>query len=178
MNNLQRIQRFSRLFRLLFLIGAFMTPLLYACIWLLANRLSPMLKSLMLPILIPQGISGLAKLYGFLISLPPMTCEVIGYLLLGRLFRLYGEGKIFTAANVQCFRWLGGLLVGWTVAGLLTQVSARGVFARLYPASPGDFTLSWLSINVGVAVIGGVVLVIAWVMDEGRQLEEEHALTI
>jgi hypothetical protein len=78
-----------------------------------------------------------------------------------RLFWLYGRGILFTAKNVTCIRFVGWwLMINWFVE-LEMQSALR------------DANLSTNSLFIGLLVI-----FIAWIMDEGRKIQEEQELTV
>jgi len=79
---------------------------------------------------------------------------------------------------VDCFRGLGGALIVWVVCHIvrttllsvvLTMDNLPGQRMIVVALDSGDFT----GIFVGV-----VVLIISWVMDEGRKIEEDQALIV
>lgn len=108
------------------------------------------------PFEIPDEIMAMAwvrlGLYGF--------CAVI----LNNLFRLYERSIFFSAKNVNYIRFLGCyLMIDW-LAGYLTQSS---------PHERGAVTVTFTELFIGFLVI-----FIAWVMDEGRKIQEEQELTV
>ncbi len=77
------------------------------------------------------------------------------------LFRLYGRGILFSAQNVTCIRCLGYVVIlDW-----FTNYELQGLLH--------DLTLSTTSLFVGLLII-----FIAWIMDEGRKIQEEQELTV
>ena len=86
---------------------------------------------------------------------------VFGALVLNSLLRLYQQGIIFSAKNVGYIRFLGWyLMIDWLVNYQLQSIA-------------GDMALSTTPLLVGFLVI-----FVAWIMDEGRKLQEEQALTV
>ena len=84
-----------------------------------------------------------------------------GAAVLFALFRLYGQGILFTARNVRHLRFLGyWLMLGWAIDYQM-QSSLR------------DMDLSTTPVLVGL-----MILFVAWIMDEGRKMQEEQALTV
>lgn len=74
---------------------------------------------------------------------------------------LVEAGKFFEGQSVRYFKWLGRLiLVDWLAARLLDAL-AHG-FAP----------------DLEELVIGLFLLLIAWIMDEGRKMQEEQQLTV
>lgn len=78
-----------------------------------------------------------------------------------RLFWLYGKGILFSAKNVNCIRFLGYcLIIDWFI-----NYQMHGLLH--------DMDLSTTPIFVGLFVI-----FFAWIMDEGRKIQEEQELTV
>ena len=112
--------------------------------------------------------------YASLLTVPPVIvgleaarCGLFfaGAIILNRLLRLFADGKFFTAAHRACLTWLGGLVIGhWAVLKLLDAFACRQVVLGI-----GDFA----SLTVGL-----LTLLLAWILDEGRKIQEEQALTV
>jgi hypothetical protein len=84
-------------------------------------------------------------------------CSVI----LSCLFWLYEKGVLFSAKNVRYLRFIGYyLMIDWAVDYLM-----QGYLK--------DMALSSTPIFVGFLII-----FIAWIMDEGRKIQEEQELTV
>jgi len=78
-----------------------------------------------------------------------------------RLFWLYGKGILFTAKNVHCLRFLGYyFIIDWFI-----NYQMQGLLR--------DMDLSTAPIFVGFFII-----FFAWIMDEGRKIQEEQELTV
>jgi hypothetical protein len=78
-----------------------------------------------------------------------------------RLFWLYYRGILFTAKNVSCIRFLGYYFcINWFV-----DYQIQGALR--------DMALSMTPIFVGF-----VIIFVAWIMDEGRKIQEEQELTV
>lgn len=84
-----------------------------------------------------------------------------GAIALDKLLRLYGMGKFFTGQNVYYIKWLG-----WIVLS---------VFAvdKVLDTMEGGFNPDPLKLVVGLLII-----LVAWIMDEGRKIQEEQELTV
>jgi len=78
-----------------------------------------------------------------------------------RLFWLYGKGFLFTAKNVNCLRFLGYyFVIDWFI-----NYQMQGLLR--------DMDLSTTPPFVGFSII-----FFAWIMDEGRKIQEEQELTV
>jgi len=88
-----------------------------------------------------------------------------------RLLNLYEKGIIFSAENVSQIRRLGQLAVFY---GVLT--ACLPVFESPQIQFPPTLPLAILG-SPGV-IAGCLTVIIAWVMDEGRKIQEEQELTV
>lgn len=100
------------------------------------------------------------------------------YLSLFKLFGLYQRGLIFTTDNIQCIKNVGTILLAWiglkllypVVVTLVLRFSGASDSLALY-VSLGTDELRYL-------LIGLVIYVIAWVMNEATSLHQEQELVI
>ena len=111
---------------------------------------------------------------------------------LAQLFRLYERGKIFAAETIRCIKVLGMIcLIGWVVsasARFLPQpevipqnppVRVKSVIVSKLTFKLGFFTFDFgTGIDFGLLFVGSSVVLAAWIMDEGRKIQEEQELTV
>ena len=116
-----------------------------------------------------------------------------------QLFREYERGQIFAAATIRHIKILGALWVmGWmllTMAHFVTvPAPAPAITATATSQSPngshpvvvshhtyrfGFFNFDFgTGIDLGGLLGGAVIVLIAWIMDEGRKIKEEQELTV
>lgn len=97
---------------------------------------------------------------------------LLGVISFYRLLCLYEKGIFFSAVNVSEMKRLG---------------SYMAVYAILAAASDAIFTiiltrgLRWMLLMEAFSpwiLVGGAIYIIAWIMDEGRKIQEEQALTV
>jgi hypothetical protein len=81
--------------------------------------------------------------------------------MLNRLFKLYEHSSFFTVGNVRCIKILGLVVTG---DGLV-----QTILELLSPNPSLDFSKLFF---------GGLIMLIAWIMDEGRKIQEEQELTV
>ena len=123
-----------------------------------------------------MSLSG--RLMGLVITMLPTGVAMWGAFHLMRLFRYYEQGLIFKLVNVQCFKKLSRVLIWWFAAGIVHR-SLLGVALTLHNP-PGQRVLA---VDLGApdltALLLGIILaVIAWVMEEGRRLQKDQELTV
>jgi Protein of unknown function (DUF2975) len=88
-----------------------------------------------------------------------------GAFFLDKLLRCFAHGNFFTAQNITYVKWLGCLVISdWVVVKFLAAAVSRALVI-----GPHDFTK---------LAVGFLVVLIAWLMDEGRKIQEEQASTV
>ena len=95
---------------------------------------------------------------------------LLGVISFYRLLCLYEKGVFFSEANVSEMKRLGSYLVGY---GILA-VAANVIYT-------GGIALPWTLLDVAASpwiVVGGAIYIVAWIMDEGRKIQEEQELTV
>jgi len=106
------------------------------------------------PFHIPAYVFGLAFLR--------VSFFFAGIFALDKLLRLFANGKYFTTEIVSCIKALGFLVIAdWLVTKILDATARSGV-----------------EITFGQLVLGLLIILIAWIMDEGRKMQEEQELTV
>ena len=85
---------------------------------------------------------------------------IYGIVLVNWLFILFGRGQFFTAGNVHCARWIGLVIVADGVTDFAQQLMYRSITLGPEP------------------LIGLFVVLISWIADEGRKIQEEQELTV
>jgi hypothetical protein len=178
MENTQRITTVSRKLRLICTVLFFCLPFVCAFFWTFFNRLYAIAPMIPLPVHIEHNLTAQTRFLAFLCDLLPIGAIIWALLKLKNLFSLYEKGHIFTEQNVSCFRGLGRTLIVWvacdivnrTLLGIvLTLDNPPGKRMLVIGLDGGDFT--------GIFV-GAVVLIITWVMDEARKMQDEQSLII
>lgn len=89
-----------------------------------------------------------------------------------KLFSLYESGKIFTRNNVNCYKLLGLLILLHPFARIITK--ALEVLALSINNLHHGFIFHLAGENIIDIIIGCIILLIAWIMDEGRKMDEEQ----
>ncbi|HET6420174.1 MAG TPA: DUF2975 domain-containing protein [Geobacteraceae bacterium] len=178
MENTQRITSVSRKLRLACIWLIVSLPVLCAVFWVFFNRIYAMAPMIPLPVRVDHDIPAVSRMLAFLCDMVPLSALIFALLKLKNLFYLYERGCIFTESNVDCYRALGRTLMVWvacdivnrTLLGIvLTLDNPPGKRLLVIGLDGGDFT----GIFVGIAV-----LIVSWVMDEARKMQEEQALII
>jgi len=100
------------------------------------------------------------------------------YFFVYRLFGLYQKGVVFTAANIQCLKYLGATLLGWILLNLLYPLLVTMVIRLSGASETLKFYLNLGTQELTYLLIGLVIYVIAWIMKEAINLKQEQELVI
>jgi hypothetical protein len=94
---------------------------------------------------------------------------LLGMIAFYRLLSLYEKGVIFSEANVREMKRLGTYLACY---GILNVTADAFYSGGILPLTLLGFVASpWI-------VGGGAINIVAWIMDEGRKIQEEQELTV
>ncbi len=173
--NLYRIRRVSRAMMHLCSASFVLIPAVLALAWAnfdLILRNAPGVAGL--PVR-NGGPGGLSLVLGFAISLAASGIILFGLWRLRRLFELYSHGRIFTAENAYCLRSFAWALVIFAVTKPLFGAALSVALTFRNPPGERALAISLGSNEFGVAFVGVLLLVIAWIMREGCRLAEENA---
>lgn len=131
-----------------------------------------------LPVRVNHDVSSLCRFLAFMADMVPLSAAIYGLLRLRDLFSLYEDGLIFTERNVRCLRSLGKTLLVWVGCDIVRYTLLSLILSLENP--PGHRVLA-VGLNSGdftAVFVGIVVIIISWVMDEARKLEEDQALIV
>lgn len=192
---MQKIKKVSKIFRVLFQIAFIIIPCLLAISWINAphdldwswlagtsitkesgfayNTIPANIK-----FLVAHELSVNTKIYGFLISLIPITMHLIIMYFLIKLFKLYEQGEIFSSKNVKYIRSIAyAMLIGQALnpiyEGLLSLALTWG--------NPPGHRVAIVSLdgaNIAVIIIAMLIILISWIMAEGYKLHEDQTYTV
>lgn len=175
MQNRQKIQWVSHVVRGFCGFLILLIPLLLA--WLWANPgdwLSGAARQQGIPVAAGSLTTGVLIL-GFLCSLLPAAAVIYGLYRLWQLFSLYTRGEFFSHHNIAA---LLGFARALFVSALLTPLATALLSVILtWHNPPGQRALvvHLGSGQVGVLLVAGIMLVIAWIMREALALAEDNA---
>lgn len=177
MDNIIRIKRVSRRFRWIFSSLVIGIPIFDSLFWLMYNHL-PASGAFILTSQQAAALDSTTLFLLFVVSLIPVSVATYGMFILSQLFRLYERGIVFSAENVKLYRRLGFVIIGWVVA-IFVHIPLSSIIETMNNA-PGErnITLGFEIVDSFTILVGMVVIVISWVMDEGRQLEDEQSLIV
>jgi hypothetical protein len=162
---LRRIQIISKIFQVLCVIG--MAAVVLMAVTALFNPALLTFESRALK------IQQLKPEYGWVkqaLALGILTITATFLWLLYRLFDLYRRGTLFGDANVRYIKHLGY----WMLAIWALHIPMQLLQFLTVLEAGRRFTL-----NVDGFFLGGLlVILLAWIMEEGKKLEDEQSLTV
>lgn len=124
------------------------------------------------------GVTGdlpvVTRLGGFLVSMIPAGVLIYGLARLRQMFRLYGRGSIFTADAARCLRQFSVTVMLQAILSPLATAAHSVIVTRHNPPGEKMLTLSLGNQEFTALLLGGLLLVIAWVMGEGAKLAAEN----
>jgi hypothetical protein len=178
MDTKKRVQTLSRNLRIVFTAVFIFIPIIQTVFWIFFNQLPVGVIPNNLPVAVGQNLPLSTRLMAlaisFIVSGVSMAC--VYYLI--RLFRNYEKAAIFTEGSVKCLNSLGRLLIWLFAAGIIEQPLMSMALTMHNPPGHHILRVGLSSDNIIVLLIGIVVVLIAWVMEEGRKLQEEQRLTV
>jgi hypothetical protein len=129
-----------------------------------------------------QDIAQSLKEESFNTTLILGTAELLPYLLiyffLLRLFSCYQAGEIFTNNTIYCLRMVGKTLLFWVLLNLFYPLLVT-FFIRFTGLSDSlPIILNFGSTELNYMLIGSIIYVIAWIMQEGLLIKEQQELVI
>lgn len=182
---MNKIQRVSLFFRVLFQIAFVVLPIILAVEWLNApnvyyfkGMIVANIFSHHYPILGTFTVT--KKLLGFLVDCIPLAVNLLVLYFLIKLFRLYERGEIFSIKNVNYIRNIGYiLLIGQCLHPICDALMSIILTwnNHLYGAKR-YIAITFSGTNLSIILIALLVILVSWIMAEGYKLREENQLTI
>jgi hypothetical protein len=177
MNNLSRIKRVSQFCHFLLTFTLIVLPIFEILVWVFIND-----KSGIFEINIAQqnhaNLTVDLQIIGFLISLLPLASLMYIVITIRKLFSFYKNGIIFSLDQVLIFKKIAKGMVFWIIFSIINAAALSVIFSWNNPEGERFFSISLNSDQVAILIISLIILVISWVMDEGRILSEENKLII
>jgi hypothetical protein len=190
---LNRIKIVSRIAK--FMVLAFFAAFLWQLIFLQVVNSFPTFRALIdvsaaISAKVPIYISKAAILDDLIVRPTMAILLAVWCWKLMNLFHFYERGLIFDGKTIHCLKILGILCaVGWMLNGVSHYCSILE-YQQLRPPpnlphSPitivhdvNFYGLRFFSFDFSLLFAGIVIVLIAWIMDEGRKIQEEQELTV
>jgi len=181
---MERIAKVSKAFTVLFSLVLVILPVLNILIWVFFNQAYSLISQgtvagvnlAKLPV--PLPLPAWNRALGLCVCLVPLAVQMVMVFYLRRLFSLYAKGLVFTGQNVLCIRRTGVALLAGQVVAPVVQALMTAVLTLTNPPGHRMVQIGLSSADLTAVAVGFMLIVVAWIMDEGRKLQEEQALVI
>ena len=120
-------------------------------------------------------LSALQRLVGMVVSLPPVVMLCLAFRHLQILFGQYAQGAVFSNEAVRRLAGFGWALVLLVPVQFLTEPVVSVAVTLFNPPGHREIMIGFELYDTVALLIGGAVIVIAWVMGEARRLELDHS---
>jgi len=180
MNNIDKIKRVSKMFCYLLTALIVLTAFFDIYYWVFLNSLPKWLitvNSKPVP-LVENHLSASLRLIGFGFSLLPVSMLLYGLFNIRKLFKLYADGFIFSDVHTSIFRKLAKAFIFLVLFSVVEESAKSVLFSLGNPPGSRVLEIGFSSNDFFMLLMGGIVWVISWVVDEGRVLSEENKLTV
>lgn len=180
---MNKIQRVSRVFRVLFQTLFFILPLLLILFWMTASHPSWEWNGIKIQS-IPSGIKMLhafnleTRLLGLSISMIPTIIHMLILYFLFKLFGLYEKGEIFSIVNVKYIKNIGYLMLLDQLVNPIYQLFISVAMTWQNPKGQGVASITMDQTNIATMIAAVLIILISWIMAEGCKLREEQALIV
>jgi hypothetical protein len=157
-SRMNRIQKVSGIFRTIFLIVAILCAV--AGFWLNIALLS---------------LHGAYKFTFILSAGVEFACAACAWFCY-KLFNLYSQGDLFIPQAVCYIRRIGYTYFLMTVISFFVQIVTEKI---AFIPKPNHVELSGLLMQFAISSFPAFLIIfVAWIMDEGRKIQEEQELTV
>jgi hypothetical protein len=170
--NAHRIKSVSHIFKSLFKICFLLVPILVAVFWLGLNSIHDVIK--IHPFTVATyPISFKTQLLGMVSSMLSASCVMYIMFKLSTLFSFYEMGKIFTTETVGCYKRISLATIAYAPLGMMSSTFTLWMLSDFK-----RFEITFSTSEIGVLILGSIVLLISWIMEEACRLKTDNDLTI
>ena len=170
---LRRLQVTSKRLQIAVLVLIALTPVA-VCATILTGAWADLLRLPAVIELDASRITGFALIAVIVLGSIKPAAILFAFWRLYRLLGLYREGTVFTAGNVAAIRKIGWALVTIDIAGM-AQTIATGPALSLFGVVQRHISLRP---ELAFLTVGLFVVLVAHVMELGRELKEQDSLVI
>lgn len=189
---MNRIQRVSWFFRVLFQVVLVALPILFIFSWATSPESVVMMGGVINMSFVPRSyiatadhgtnilhtLSVTEKLMGGLVGAIPLVITLYIIYSLIKLFKLYEQGEIFATDNVRYIRNIGYAMLMTQVVNPIYEGLMGIVLTMGNPPGHRFASVTLDQTNFEIILTALMVILISWIMAEGCKLREEHQLTV
>lgn len=183
---MNKIQKTSLFFRVLFQILFVVLPVLLIMAWAQSAGTFEMVEGVINLNYVPAAYSGSIlhplnlseKLLVLGAGCLPLLVQLYILFSLVRLFKLYEQGVIFSMNNVRYIRNIGYALIVTQIPTALYQALMGFILTSRNPPGHRFASITLDQTNIGIILVALMVILISWIMLEGCKIREEQQLTV
>lgn len=118
------------------------------------------------------------RFYDAFIDIIPTAIVMLSFYYLHKLFSLYARGIIFSKQNSNYLQKIGITLLMQPIAAIFAPPFMSYILKLIDTTGVHPISIVFTKTDCINLIIGGIVILISWVMHEALQLKDELALTI
>lgn len=178
---MNKIKSISVKLRIAFQIAFVIIPVINIMVWMFYESLPTSISTTLLPYSLNLNqihINPLTKTLACLATMLQISIILYALGLLIKLFRNYEQNQIFTLTNVKYYRRLGYAVFSWVVCNKLVEAMISVILTFQNPVGHRMIAVKFTGVDLVALAMSSLIILIAWIMNEGHELQEEQALTI
>lgn len=181
---MQKIQIWSRRFRLLFQIIFIFIVVSFVAFWINPQGVSTWSNLGIAPNYLPTGYeveswNAITRFIAAVVTLIPVGLNLAMIYCLITLFKRYELGEYFSTYNVGLIRKIGSLMLLKVI--LSTTVYDALISLTLTWHKPAGYRMIGMSLSgedLSNLIVAGLIILISWIMLEASKLKLEHDYTV
>jgi hypothetical protein len=126
----------------------------------------------------PQVLALNSRIIGLISDLPALIVMFFCLFALRRLFLLYAKGILFKEENVELYRKLSNLAFWGVLTNIFNETMLHLALTINHPSGHRVLSISFSSDHVKLMVVAVILMIIARIMNEGREIYDENQLTV
>jgi|LakMenEpi03Aug12_release.lakeMendotaPanAssembly.Ray.scaffolds.fasta_scaffold269776_2 hypothetical protein len=178
---MNKIKSISRNFRILFKLAVFLVPIMNCVVWVFYDKFPQEVTVTLLPHflnLTQININPTTKTLACIACMLQVAVILYALKQLLKLFKNYEQGEIFSFVNVTYYKKLGYSVFAWVITDKIVDVLISIILTYQNAVGQRQIAVRLGSADLIALAVGGLIILIAWIMNEGHKLNEEQALTI
>ncbi len=168
-----RIERVSRLMIWVITAGGAIMVLAYTSVWVVPGWLEDAAAQNLLGATATISAGPVLRLFAALIAALPLALVLYGLWQIRELFRLFGDRHYFSVDGSKRLLRFGAALLLAAPAGIVTRSIVSVLLTMNNPEGSRHLVVQMGSNDYFLVVVGGLLLVVGWVMREAARMQHE-----
>lgn len=168
-----RIERVSNWMRWVITIGGAVMAAAYVSVWVVPGWLEEVAAQNLLGAAATISAGPALRFLAATVAALPFLLVLYGLWQIRELFRLFGERRYFSVDGSKRLLRFGAALLLAAPAGIVTRSIVSVLLTMNNPAGSRQLVVQMGSNDYFLVVIGGLLLVVGWVMREAARMQHE-----